>query len=155
MDIKSQTQILVDSRMLRTENEIQQFENAIANILNMNEVEHIKNLCLGFDNATEHDEVMFSLIHAIESYDKTFGSEKPLQQFAASIQSMLPHASEWVKTLNKRILNHDLSRRVYAEVISNCDTGIKNIVLQLINEIKDKNPKKFETSVSEFLSNVK
>ncbi|MDQ0110676.1 Imm30 family immunity protein [Paenibacillus harenae] len=155
MDIISQTQILVNSRILRTENEVQQFENAIANILNLNDVDHIKNLCLGFDDATEHDEVMFSLIHAIESYDKTFGPEVPLQKLADSINGMLPHARGWVETLHKRILNHDLSRRVYAEVISNCDTGIKDTVLQLINGIKAKNPKKFEASVSEFFSNIK
>lgn len=155
MDINNQTQILIDNRLLRTQQEIQQFEQAIVIILNMNEVEHIKNLCLGFDDATEHDEVMFGLIHAIESYDKTFGSEKSLTTLAKSLPTMLPQAQEWVKTLQKRVLNHDLSRRVYAEVISKVDLSIKDIVFQLVNEIKDRNPKKFESSVSDFLSNVK
>ncbi|WP_229757546.1 Imm30 family immunity protein [Paenibacillus marchantiophytorum] len=41
----------------------------------MNQVDHLKNLCSGFDDATEHDDVMFGLIHAIESYDKTIGAE--------------------------------------------------------------------------------
>ncbi|HJV31813.1 MAG TPA: Imm30 family immunity protein [Bacillales bacterium] len=155
MDINNQTRILIDNRFLRTQYEIQQFEQAIVSILDMNEVDHIKNLCQGFDDATERDEVMFGLIHAIESYNKTFGSEKPLIKLAESLPNMLPQAKEWGKTLHKRILNHDLSRRVYAEVISNVDARIKNIVLQLVNEIKDKNPKKFENLVSEFLSNLK
>lgn len=154
MDINSQTQLLVNSRNLRTESEIRQFEYAIANILNMNEVDHINSLCLGFDDATEHDEVMFGLIHAIESYDRTFGSEEPLKKLSESIPSMLPHAREWAKTLHKRILNHDPSRRVYAEIISNSNAAIKSIVIQLVNEINDKNTKKFGASVSEFLSNV-
>lgn len=155
MYIDSLTSILINSRILRTEIEIQQFEDAIANIVNMNELDHINNLCLGFDDATEHDEVMFGLIHAIESYDKTFGLKEPLQKLAQSIPSMLPHAREWAKTLHKRILNHPPSRRVYAEIISTSDTGIKRIVVQLINEIKVKNPNKFESSASEFLTIAK
>ena len=39
-------------------------------------IQKIWNLCLSFDDATEHDEVMFGLIHAIESYDKTFGPNR-------------------------------------------------------------------------------
>jgi hypothetical protein len=154
MDVNIQTQILVNSRKLRTEIEIRQFENAITNFLRMNQVDHIKNLCLGFDDSTEHDEVVFGLIHAIESYDKTFGSVDPLKKFSESIPSMLPHAKEWLKTLHKRILNHEPSRRVYAEVISNSDIFTKSTVIQLVNEIKDKNPSKFETSVSEFMSDL-
>jgi hypothetical protein len=155
LDIVSETQKLKDNRLLRTQQEIQQFEQAIVNILSMNEVDHIKNLCLGFDDATEHDEVMFGLIHAIESYDKTFGLEQSLRNFAESLPYMLPHAKEWAKTLHKRILNHAPSRRVYAEVISKVDVSLKKLVVQLINEIKEKNPKKFGVSALEFLSNIK
>jgi hypothetical protein len=154
LDIKTETQRLKDNRLLRTQQEMHEFEQSIINILSINDVQHIENLCLGFDDATENDEVMFGLIHAIESYDKTFGSELPLKKLAESLNYMLPHAKEWAKTLHKRILNHDASSRVYAEIISNVDLSIKSIVIEIVNEIKDKNPKKFETPVLVFLSNL-
>lgn len=154
VDIKIETQRLIDNRLLRTQQEIQDFEQGIINILGINDVQHIKNLCLGFDDATENDEIMFGLIHAIESYDKTFGSELPLINLAESLNFMLPHAKEWAKTLHKRILNHDPSSKVYAEVISKVDIGIKSSVIEIVNQIKDKNPKKFETPVLFFLSNL-
>jgi hypothetical protein len=75
--------------------------------LGLNEIDHISNLCLGFDDETEHDEIMFGLVHAIESYDKTFGLEKSLTKIAESFPVMLPQAKEWTKIIHKRILNQD------------------------------------------------
>ncbi|TMV50638.1 hypothetical protein FE783_08055 [Paenibacillus mesophilus] len=155
MNINNKTQELIDNRLLRTHHEIQQFEQAISSILEMNEVDHIKNLCLGFEDATENDGVMFGLIHAIESYDKTFGLEIPLKRLAESLPNMLPHAQEWAKTLHRRLLNHDLARRIYAEVISSVDGSIQDIVFRLVNEIKNRNSQKFGTSVLDFVSLVK
>ncbi|MEB3751166.1 Imm30 family immunity protein [Geobacillus sp. FSL W8-0032] len=152
MDLAHETQKLIDSRLLRTEQEIQQFEQAIVNIVGMKKAEHIKHLCLGFDDSTECDEVMFGLIHAIESYDKVFGAEESLKNFAESLPSMLPHAKGWVKILHKRILNDAPSRKAYAKVVSKVDVNVKNLVVQIINEIKEKNPGRFEASALEFLS---
>ena len=155
MDITSLTKMLVENRHLRTELEIQQYEQAISSILNMNRIEHIRHLCLGFDDETERDDVMFGLIHAIESYDKNFGAHEPLVKLAESLNAMLPHAREWVKTLHKRILNHEPSRKIYADVISGVDVGTKQIVVEIMNEIKNKNPMKFEATASEFLTSIK
>lgn len=155
MDINSLTQTLIDNRFLKNQQEISAFETAISSILNLNDLNHIGNLCMGFDDVTEHDEVMFGLIHAIESYDQVFGSEQSLKKLAQSLPYMLPHAKEWAKTLHKRILNHEPSCNIYAEVISQGDVNIKMIALQLVTEIKERNPKSFEASVDEFISRVK
>ncbi|KML32051.1 Imm30 family immunity protein [Rossellomorea marisflavi] len=145
------TQTLIDNRLLRNEEEITAFEQAISSILDLKELNHIRNLCLGFHDATENDEVMFGLIHAIESYDDFFDPELSLKALAESIPYMLPHAKEWAKTLHKRILNHEPSFKVYKKVISTADDSIKETVLQLVNEIKERHPKRFETSVDEFV----
>jgi hypothetical protein len=154
LDILSLTQTLIENRLLRNQEEILSFEQTISSILNKKDLNHIRNLCLGFHDATEHDEVMFGLIHAIESYDNLFSSEQSLKELAASIPFMLPHAKGWAKTLHKRILNHDPSRKIYSKVISKSDVNIKVIVLQLVNEIKERNPGKFEATVAEFISYV-
>lgn len=154
MDIIHLTQILIDNRLLRSQEEVSKFEQAISGILDLKDLNHIRNLCMGFHDATEHDEIMFGLIHAIESYDDLFGSEQSLKELAQSLPLMLPHAKEWAKTLHKRILNHDPSRKIYSKVISKGEINNKNIVLQLLNEIKERNPKKFEASVDEFVAYV-
>lgn len=152
MDINSLTKILIDNRFLRNQQEIFDFENALSSILNMKDLNHIENLCMGFDDETENDEVMFGLIHAIESYDNVFGSEQSLKKLSASLPYMLPHAKEWAKILHKRILNHEPSQKIYAKIISESDENIKKIVLQHVTEIKKENPKKFENPVDEFIS---
>lgn len=154
MDINSLTQALIDNRSLKNQKEISVFEYTISSILNLKDLNHIKNLCLGFDDETEHNEVMFGLIHAIESYDKVYGSEQSLKKLSESLPYMLPHAKEWAKILHKRILNHEPSCKIYAKVITKADVNIKKIALQLITEIKERNPKRFESSVNNFLSYV-
>ncbi|MGG4548019.1 Imm30 family immunity protein [Rossellomorea marisflavi] len=151
MDVKNSTQTLIDNRLLRNEEEIFAFEQAITSILDLKDLNHIKNLCMGFDDKTENDEVMFGLIHAIESYDEFFDSEQSLKELAESLPYMLPHAKEWAKTLHKRILNHEPSFKKYKKVISIADASVKEMVLQFVNEIKERNPKRFETSVDEFV----
>lgn len=89
MDINIVTQTLVDNRLLRNQQEITDFELAVSIILNMKDLNHIRNLCFGFDDTTEHDEVMFGLIHAIESYDKEFGSEQSLEVLSESLPCMI------------------------------------------------------------------
>nr|WP_285813689.1 Imm30 family immunity protein [Rossellomorea marisflavi] len=137
--------------MLRNEEEITAFEQAISSILDLKKLNHIRSLCLGFHDTTENDEVMFGLIHAIESYDDFFYSEQSLKELAESLPYMLPHAKEWAKTLYNRILNHEPSFKEYKKVISTADASVKEMVLQFVNEIKERNPKRFETSVDEFV----
>ncbi|RPF54152.1 Imm30 family immunity protein [Aquisalibacillus elongatus] len=154
MDINRLTQILIDNRSLKNQKEILAFENAISRILSLNDLNHIENLCLGFDDATENDEVMFGLIHAVEGYDKVFGSEQSLKKLSESLRYMLPHAKEWAKTFHKRILNHKPSCKIYAKVILQGDVNVRKIVVQLVTEIKERNPTKFGASVDEFISYV-
>jgi hypothetical protein len=151
LDINRLTQTLIDNRTLRNQQEISEFENAISIILNLKDLNHIRNLCLGFDDSTENDEVMFGLIHAIESYDNVFSSEQSLKKLSESLPYMIPHAKEWAKTLHKRILNHEPSCEIYSKVISQGDVNIKKIVLKLVTEIKERNPRRFEASVDEFV----
>lgn len=154
MDINIVTQTLIDNRLLRSQQEITDFELAISIILNLKDLNHIRNLCLGFDDTTEHDEVMFGLIHAIEYYDKDFGLEQSLVVLSEALPCMLPHAKEWAKTLHKRILNHEPSSKIYSKIISQEDDNVKNIAIQLLDEIKERNPKRFQVSVDEFLAYI-
>ena len=148
MDILVELTELKNNRLLRDESEVEIFENSIENILAKKDVNHIEILCQGFDDLTENDEVMFGLIHAIESYDKIVSSEISLKVLANSIPKMLPHAKEWLKILHKRILNHEPSRNIYKEIIPTLNNDIQQYIVSLLNSIKERNPSRFEESVN-------
>ncbi|WP_397538202.1 Imm30 family immunity protein [Rummeliibacillus pycnus] len=151
MDILVEHTELKNNRLLRDENEVEKFEKSIENILVMKDVKHIEILCQGFDDLTENDEVLFGLIHAIESYDNIVSSEVSLEVLANSIPKMLPHAQEWLKILHKRILNHEPSRNVYKKIIPTLDNDTQEFIVSQLTSIKEKNPSRFEESVNSIL----
>jgi len=151
VDFNVEVKKLLNNKLLRTDQEILYFEEAIENILTFNEVEHIKILCSGFDDSTENEEVMFGLIHAIESYDNDFGMENSLEKMVEALPSMLPQARGWSIILHKRILNYEPSRIAYTNVLLRVDASIKKIVSELFSEIKERNPDRFEELVNKTL----
>ncbi|SES45120.1 Imm30 family immunity protein [Psychrobacillus sp. OK032] len=155
MKIQFELTELKNNRLLRDENEVEKFEKSIENILEMKDVNHIEVLCQGFDDLTENDEVMFGLIHAIESYDNIVGSEVSLKVLANSIPKMIPHAKEWLKILQKRILNHEPSLNIYKEIIPTLNKDVQDFIISQLTIIKEKNPNKFEKSVNSILEYLK
>ncbi|GLF90664.1 hypothetical protein Saga11_19230 [Bacillus safensis] len=155
MDILVELAELKNNRLLRDESEIKKFEIAIESILNLQNVNHIEILCQGFDDSTENDEVMFGLIHAIESYDNLVSSEISLEVLAKSIPKMIPHAKEWLKILHKRILNHESSRDIYKKIILTLNIDTQKYIVSQLNSIKEKNPVRFEESVNSILDFLK
>lgn len=148
MDIVIELTSLKNNRLLRNEIEIEKFEESIKNVLEMKDPKHIEVLCQGFDDSTENDEVMFGLIHAIESYDTIVSSEVSLYILGESIPKMIPHAEEWLKVLHKRILNHERSRDDYKRIIPTLNSDAQEMVVSLLNDIKKKNPVQFEQKVN-------
>ena len=70
MDIKSHLERLYDNRLLENENEIRDFNESLMEVIEYNDVSVITDLCLVLDDETEQFEVMFGLIHGIESLYK-------------------------------------------------------------------------------------
>lgn len=155
MDISVELTELKNNRLLRDENEVKKFEKCIENVLEMEDVNHIEILCQGFDDSNENDEVMFGLIHAIESYDNIVGSEASLEVLANSIPKMLPHAKEWLKILHKRILNHEPSKKNYKKIVPSLNNDIQEFIVTQLTKIKEKNPSRFEESVNDILELIK
>lgn len=100
MDIKELTQQLISSRLMRTVEEFETFENILYKMLNLKDINHIPNLCSAFDNETECPEVMFNIIHGIEGYVKDLSNiETYLEKIIESISLMLPHAKHSLQNI--------------------------------------------------------
>ena len=150
MDINLEIFKLQKSRLLRNVLEVKDFEAAIENILSLNDVQFIRDLCSGFDDQTENQEVMFGLVHAIEDFDGKEG----LFELAKAIPSMLPNAKEWAIILNYRILNDNPSRILFIEVLKILDASVRDVIVQILKEIKLEDPVTFGASVDEVLSSL-
>lgn len=152
MDTANEALILKENRLLRNNEEIGRFENALESIINNENYKDIKYLCAAFDDSTENDEIMFGLIHAIESYDSMFDVADTMTEFVKSIPEVIVYGREWIKILIKRILNDKNSIQVYIDVFNDCDNNIKSTLITLMNEIKCENPDRFESSVDMILA---
>ena len=98
MEILEYVKILRENRKLRSDIEIERFEEAIENILATDKFEY---LYYGFDDTTEDEEVMYGLVHAIESYYGKVEEEKYFSVFINETQKIVYEAKEWVKLMYK------------------------------------------------------
>ncbi|WP_342497862.1 Imm30 family immunity protein [Bacillus sp. FSL L8-0654] len=153
MDIKQELKSLYDNRLLENENNIQEFEESLAKVLDYGSVSDIPDLCLVFDDDTEQFEVMFGLVHGIERLYKN-NTEEGLSYFAKAIPQILNQAAEWVEILHYRILNHPEVRLVYRNVLSKQDPFIVDNIKDLLIEIKNEDPDMFSKSVDEVINNI-
>ncbi|UDB47219.1 MULTISPECIES: Imm30 family immunity protein [Bacillus] len=153
MNLKQELKSLYDNRLLENENNIKEFEESLAKVLDYGSVSVIPDLCLVFDDDTEQFEVMFGLVHGIERLYKN-NTEEGLSYIAKAIPQILNQASEWIEILHYRILNHPEVRLVYRNVLSKQDPFIVDNIKELLIEIKNEDPDMFSKSVDEVINNI-
>ncbi len=92
----------------------------------------LPSLHLILDDATANTEVMFSLVHLLETYT-------PDAQIAAML-SVLPELQEragwWTKALHYRILNSDEARAVYMRLLSDAQSETRGIACSILGKIE-------------------
>ncbi|NLW46059.1 MAG: hypothetical protein GXY86_01785, partial [Firmicutes bacterium] len=81
--------------------------------------------------------------------------EEGLLEMAKAIPDMLPHATDWAIILHYRILNDELSRKLYAQVLNKVNLKAKSTIVMLLKKIKVEDPTRFETFVDQVLSSTK
>ncbi len=147
--IELATQQLRDNRLMKNNEQIGLFEEAIEQISDDENVEHISALCQGFDDNTEHSEVMFGLIHTIEGYDRLSSPSAAISSFIQAAPTMLPHAADWLRTMLVRILNDANSRLLFRQLLANSEANSKELIRAVLQKISADDPTKFEAKVSE------
>lgn len=149
-DINTEIQKLKQNRLLRSKSEFEGFEEALANLSEVTDNKIIKRLCEVFDDNTEDEEVMFQLIHLIED----FQGEDALIETAKAIPLMILQAKRWSKIIQYRILNDNPSRMIYINALRQVDTETREVVLNILKEMSNEDPKRFQIYVSEILANI-
>jgi len=153
MNVKLEIDRIYRNRLLQSEKEINAFEEALSNLINLGDPSVIADLCMGFDDNTEQYEIMFELVHGIEHLYKD-NIEEGLNLIAVAVPRVIDRAREWLEVLHYRILNHDQVRKIYSNVLSKLDEKTKKIIINLLKEIKEEDPEMFSKSVNEVLKTI-
>ena len=105
--------ILKENRLMQTEQEVNNFESALAEIANNFNEEDLPEYHLILNDECQHPEVMFSLVHFLESVEL----EKQLEAFVKVIPQLMIDASEWTRVLHERILNDKFACESYQKLL--------------------------------------
>lgn len=145
------TQELVDqmikSKKLRNNHEIEKYEQSIEQLINHNKLEE---LYLGFDDNTEDDEVMFGLVHAIESFCEEVGKEDYFFIFINQIKMIYIESKEWIKLMTVRILNDIESRNEFIKIFQKSKQEDKDFIINLMRDIELDNIEHLKDLTSKF-----
>jgi hypothetical protein len=132
MSNKQLISILRQNRLLRTQAELSSFESALATLTRSPNPNDLLDLFLVFTDACEQQEVMWGLLHFVES----FGMERQLQAMVQALPSMIEDASEWAEIFHCRVLNDEQYRTYYKGVVSSQHGPNRQAVEQVLNKIR-------------------
>lgn len=106
-------EILKINRLMRTSSEVAAFEEALAALTGLSDESLLPALHLVLDDNCAHHEVMFGLVHFIETFQMSSQSRALL----SVLPQLVKQAPEWAKILHFRILNDDLARECYRQLL--------------------------------------
>jgi hypothetical protein len=149
LDIKEMETILYKTRELMTESDVSLYEKTIAEICSYNNPKYIVNMCIGFYDDTEDEEVMFGLVHAIES----IGGDNLYWTFVG-IEHM-KEARNWSKIILYRILNDEEGIKKVPSVMDALPQKNRKYIIDLLEEIKDEDYDMFSRSIDFILGQMK
>lgn len=104
-------EVLEANRLLRSPDEIALFEKTLEKLAQNPDSTDLPSLHLILDDACEQPEVMFSLVHFLESFDMY----EQVQAFIQVMPDLVKRAAEWTAILHSRIVNDDVVRSVFEE----------------------------------------
>ncbi|MEG4348717.1 Imm30 family immunity protein [Microcoleus sp. LAD1_D3] len=135
MSHNSLINVLETNRLMRSDEEVAAFENALAELAKNSPIENLRELHLVLDDKCQHPEVMFSLIHFLESFDV----KKQLQAFIKAVPQLIVSAPEWTKIIHDRILNDESARACYQDILSAVDSqsSLMKQTIELPKELAD------------------
>ncbi|KYC35694.1 hypothetical protein WA1_07765 [Scytonema hofmannii PCC 7110] len=128
MDENTLLSILKANKLMRYREEITAFENALMELAENPNSKYLRELHLVLDDKCQHQEVMFGLIHFLESFDV----KEQLQAFIDVIPSLATSAPEWTKLLHNRILNDELAYLLYQDMLNSIDSLKRDTVNRLL-----------------------
>lgn len=131
MNVTQLIEILNANKFMRSDEEVMIFEFTLAELALHPNSEYLPALYLVFDDRCEQHEVMYGLIHFLESFEL----KDQLQAFIDTIDRMVVNAKEWTMILLYGILNQDLARSLYSQMLHSTHSPNRDLCTHLLREI--------------------
>ncbi|MEH1908836.1 MAG: Imm30 family immunity protein [Nostoc sp.] len=122
--------ILKENRLMQTQQQVTDFENALAEIADNPDEQNLSAYHLVLDDQCQQPEVMFSLIHFLESFD----IEEQIAAFIKVVPQLMINAPEWTKIIHDRILNDDSACEVYQKLLHSANLNTPHFLYHLLEE---------------------
>lgn len=122
--------ILKDNRLMQTEEQVTNFKNALTAIAENPDENKLSAYHLILDDQCQQPEVMFSLIHFLESFDM----EKQIAAFINVVPQLMITAPEWTRIIHNRILNDESACQVYQNLLYSANLKTPHFLYHLLEE---------------------
>ncbi|MEG4804246.1 Imm30 family immunity protein [Microcoleus sp. ARI1-B5] len=124
-------EILNANKFMRSDEEAMNFDLALAELALHPNREYLPALYLVLDDRCEQHEVMYGLIHFLESFEL----KDQLQAFIDANDRIIVNAKEWTMILLYGIINQDLARKLYSEMLHSTNSHNRDLCTKLLQEI--------------------
>jgi hypothetical protein len=105
--------ILEANRLMRSPQEVALFEQTLEQLAQNPDSADLSRLHLVLDDACAQPEVMFSLVHFLESFEV----QAQVQAFVQVMPDLAGRATEWSEILRDRIMNDAIARVSFEEKV--------------------------------------
>jgi hypothetical protein len=123
--------ILKASKLMRSREEVLAFDNALSELAESTADVDLEKLHLVLDDNCEHEEVMWGLVHLLESFD----AKEQLQALLNVVQKLAYEAPRWTEIIHYRIFNDEPTRYLYQDMLRSADLNTQQLVTKILNDI--------------------
>jgi Immunity protein 30 len=109
MSLNPLIDVLEANRLLRSSDEVARFEQALEQLAQHPDPIDLPRLHLVLDDACEQPEVMFSLVHFLESFEV----QAQVQAFVQVMPDLAQRSAEWRTILHSRIMNDPIAQTAF------------------------------------------
>lgn len=120
---------LESARRLRNDQEVAQFEQALAEASEHPDPALLPRLLRLFDDATDDYGLFWSLVHVIEDYESVTEVEALVRVLPSTIES----AYEWMELLILRVVNDDQSRPILIDVAKSASDQERASLIRVVS----------------------
>jgi hypothetical protein len=127
MSQNSLIEVLEANHLLLSPDEVAAFEHALAELTQNPNPDDLPKLHLTLNDACQQPEVMFSLVHFLESFDL----QEQLQAFIQVLPDLVKRAAEWTTILHTRIMNDAIAQAAFEELVRSMDVQEQEQIAEL------------------------
>jgi hypothetical protein len=129
MSQNSPIEVLEANRLMRSPDEVTIFEQNLEKIAQNPNLADLPSLHLILDDACDRPEVMFGLVHFLESFDV----RAQVQAFVQVLPDLVKRAAEWTAILHSRLMNDPIARSVFEEEVRSMSDRNQSEIFELLS----------------------